>query len=232
MTAKTSSRVAVVVRRIAAVERDQAGVDPWRRPEHLAADGAGHPHLAVPGRLDRREPYAIVARLGREPLGDLELHHHQHPPHLRQPRQQREQHRDGHVVRQVGDDRGRAASCAEQARCRVVIASRCMTVELRPRVRRNRSRDGVGERPASRPSISTATTCRTAGSNASVSEPRPGPISSTTSSAPTLAVRTMRCTVPPSMTKFWPRVFVGVRPIDAASARTSAAPSSCAQENR
>jgi len=39
-------------------------------------------------------------------------------------------------------------------------------------------------------------------------------------------VRTMRCTVPPSMTKFWPNAFVGCTPIDAASLRMSLAPSS------
>src|SRR5690625_2356624 len=84
----------------------------------------------------------------------------------------------------------------------------------------------AGSSAARRESISTAVTARACGSRARVSEPSPGPTSSTTSSGPTSAVRTMRRTVPPSTTKFWPSVLVGRTPVRSANRRTSAGVSS------
>jgi hypothetical protein len=73
-------------------------------------------------------------------------------------------------------------------------------------------------------SISTAVTRSATSSSASVSEPRPGPTSTTTSSGRTSAVRTIRRTVFASITKFWPRCFVGRTFRTAASSRISAGP--------
>jgi len=60
----------------------------------------------------------------------------------------------------------------------------------------------------------------------------PAPTSSTTSSASTVEVRTMRRTVLASTTKFWPSFFVGRMPRRAASARTSAARAGAARRRR
>src|SRR5690625_2415138 len=83
----------------------------------------------------------------------------------------------------------------------------------------------AGSAAASTGSISIATTRAPVSSRARVSEPRPGPTSTTTSPASTPAVRTILRTVPGSTTKFWPRVLVGRMPSVPASARTSAGPS-------
>src|SRR5580698_7685605 len=84
-----------------------------------------------------------------------------------------------------------------------------------------------GSAPASTGSISTATTrAGPASSRARVSEPRPGPTSSTTSSGPTAASEAIFRTVPASMTKFWPRRLDGRTPSRPASALTSPGPSS------
>ncbi len=61
-------------------------------------------------------------------------------------------------------------------------------------------------------STSTTLRCATAGSSASVNDPSPGPTSTTVSSAPTPARRTILRTVFGSMTKFCPHVFVGRTP--------------------
>ncbi len=82
----------------------------------------------------------------------------------------------------------------------------------------------AGRAAARTSSISTAVTRSAASSRARVSEPRPGPTSTTTSSGRTSAVRTIRRTVLASMTKFWPRCLVGRTPRAAASSRTSAGP--------
>lgn len=83
----------------------------------------------------------------------------------------------------------------------------------------------VGRCAASRGSISTAVTWEATSSSARVSEPRPGPTSTTASSPVTSAARTIRRTVLPSMTKFCPRCLVGFTPSAAASSRMSEAPS-------
>src|SRR6478609_10298468 len=83
-----------------------------------------------------------------------------------------------------------------------------------------------GRAAASVGSTSTAVTWATSGSSARVSEPRPGPTSTTTSSGPRPASRTILRTVLASTTKFWPHCLVGRRPRRAASSRTRAAPRS------
>src|SRR5690606_13230831 len=88
-----------------------------------------------------------------------------------------------------------------------------------------RSATVCGSCRASTGSISTAITLRTRSSRARVSEPRPGPTSITTSPGSSSAVRTMRRTVPPSITKFWPSRFLGRRASLSARPRMSAGPS-------
>ena len=63
---------------------------------------------------------------------------------------------------------------------------------------------------------------RPASSRASVSEPSPGPTSSTTSSGPGAASAAIRRTVPCSITKFWPSRLDGRTPSRSASFLTSA----------
>src|SRR5690606_443148 len=84
----------------------------------------------------------------------------------------------------------------------------------------------AGSSPASTGSISTATTSQPISSRPRVSDPRPGPTSTPRSPASTPAWRTILRTVPPSCTKFCPRVFVGRTPRRSARARISAGPSS------
>ena len=61
-------------------------------------------------------------------------------------------------------------------------------------------------------STSMAVTDAPVSARAKVSEPRPAPISTTRSPAPTPARRAMRRTVLGSTTKFWPRARLGARP--------------------
>ncbi len=84
----------------------------------------------------------------------------------------------------------------------------------------------TGSCAASRLSISTATTDAPASSSPSVSDPSPGPISTTVSPSVTPAALTMRRTVFASMTKFWPSFFVGWMPSSSARSRISAGPRS------
>jgi len=86
---------------------DQAGVDVGRRPEHVASDGAGPAYVGVPGRLDRRHAVHLGAGGRGQPVGYLGLHHHQPVPQRGQQRHQVEEHRDGDVVGQVGNQGGR-----------------------------------------------------------------------------------------------------------------------------
>src|SRR6478736_1891750 len=83
----------------------------------------------------------------------------------------------------------------------------------------------AGTGTSGRSSVSTATTSAPASSRPSVSEPSPGPTSTTRSPATTSACRTILRTVPPSRTKFCPRVLVGRMPARPARARISAGPS-------
>ncbi len=71
-----------------------------------------------------------------------------------------------------------------------------------------------------------AITWRAAGSRPRVSEPNPGPTSSTTSSGSSAASDTMRRTVPASVTKFWPSRLDGRTSSCRARSRISPGPSS------
>src|SRR5690606_23081279 len=81
-----------------------------------------------------------------------------------------------------------------------------------------------GRAAARRGSISIAVTSAPVSSRASVSEPSPGPISSTWSPGPTPDARAMRRTVPASTTKFCPHFLVGIAPRLAARLRMSVGP--------
>ena len=104
-------------------------------------------------------------------------------------------------------------------------ASAARTVSRRARSGR-RVATVRGNASASTGSTSTAVTCAAASSRPKVSEPSPGPISSTTSSGSSRAVRTIRRIVFGSCRKFCPSALVGRMPSSATSARTSAGPSS------
>ena len=73
-----------------------------RRP-----DVAGPADLAVPGGLDRGHAVGRAAGRRGQPVGHLGLHQDQRPVQRGQQLQQVQQHRDGDVVGQVGDQRGR-----------------------------------------------------------------------------------------------------------------------------
>ena len=125
-TAKTSGRGAVVTRRLPPMQRDQAGVDVGRRPEHRAPDGAGAARLGVPRDLHRRHAVDLRARRGDEPVGDLGLHHHQPVGDRREAAQQVQQHRHRDVVGQVGHDRAGLGGGSVSSRS----ASACTTSRL------------------------------------------------------------------------------------------------------
>ena len=82
-----------------------------------------------------------------------------------------------------------------------------------------------GSSAAKRSSISIAITSFADSNIARVSEPKPGPISSATSSGPTSALLTILRQVFASTTKFCPSFLVGRTPIRSAISRISAAPS-------
>ena len=75
-TAKTAAR-STSARRLAAGERDQAGVHVGHRPEHRRRHPAGRAGVGVPGQLHRRDAVHLGAGTGGQPVGDLLLHHHQ-----------------------------------------------------------------------------------------------------------------------------------------------------------
>ena len=186
-------------RRGRAAQPEQRRVHPRPGPEHGAVDGAQHPHVA--GELhERRSASRRCATPGRrpQPVGDLALHHHR--PGRRPPAARR--------------------SCAGSA------ASRSSTAGWRP------SRVGAGSSPAevdphrvapdqldvallggdrlrarARASGRARSRARVADSGASrsVSAPSPPPTSSTTSSGPTSAARTIASSRFGSARKFWPR---------------------------
>ena len=129
--------------------------------------------------------------------------------------EQVQQHRHRDVVGQVGHHRGRGGAAARSTPHRV-SGDHVEPAGPRPASARRPSR------PARRPaaaSISTAITRSATSSRPRVSEPRPGPISSTTSSGPTPEAATIRRTVLASTTKFCPRCLVGRSSSRAASSR-------------
>ena len=86
---------------------------------------------------------------GREPGSNLELHHHEHPANGWQPREQRQQHRDGDVVRQVRDDRrriiGRLQVEGPQVEGQGVVMDDGESVDVSRQPRRDRLRQQPGE---------------------------------------------------------------------------------------
>ena len=177
-TAKTCSRVAVVAGGSRRVQATRPGVDVGRRPEDVAADRAGPAHVGVPGGLDRRDAVHLGAGCGRQPVGDLGLHHHQ--PVL----QRRAAAPAGAAAPaprrcRAGWRPGRSAAGRARRRCAARRRARPRTG--RPgRARTPRSWRAAAS--ASTSSTSIATTRPATSSRARVSEPRPGPTSSTTSS--------------------------------------------------
>ena len=159
--------------------RDQTGVDVRGGPEDGAADQAGAPHVGVPGRLDAGHAVDLRARAGGQPLGDLELHHDEDPLDA-----------SGSVAsscRSTGTATlyGRLATSAVGAGPggRRAAARRPPPPGGARRASGANSATVSGRAAASTGSISTAVTWWPRSSRASVSEPRPGPTSSTTSSS-------------------------------------------------
>ena len=220
-TAKTCSRVTVVVGRVAAGPGDQAGVDVGGRPEDVAADGAGAAYVGVPGGLDRRDAVHLGAGRGGQPVGDLGLHHHQ--PALAATAAGRAG-AAAPAPRRCRAGWRPARSAAARARRRRAARRRARPRSGRPgRARTPRSSRAAGRR-AWRRARSRRRGRRPRAGPASATR-GPGPTSITTSSAVMPDSRTMRRTVLASMTKFCPRCLVGRRSSSAASERTSAGPS-------
>ena len=206
-TAKTCSRVARGRRRLAAGPGDQAGVDVGRRPEDVAPDRAGPAYVGVPGGLDRRD----AVHLGAGPAASRSATSActiTSPCSQRgQQRQQVQQHRHRDVVGQVGDQRGRRRAGQRRS---TRSASAC-TTSKRSALARGVRRDRVGQQRGELLVDLDRDHPAATSSRARVSEPSPGPTSSTTSSAVMPDSRTIRRTVLASMTKFCPRCLVGRR---------------------
>ena len=134
--------------------------------------------------------------------------------------QQVQQDRHRRVVGQVGHEHGR------RRRAGSAPGPRRRSPRQPPGEAGARAATVRGSSAASAWSTSTAITLPAAASSGRVSEPKPGPTSSTTSSAPRPASAVIRRTVPASMTKFWPSRLAGLRPSRPTSCLTSAGPSS------
>ena len=152
-------------------ERDERGVDVRPRPEDLARDRMEAGALGRELDEHRHRAVRLRPRRGEEAVGDLALHHHAPALDGRQAVEALDDDRRRDVVRQVRDElRRRRLERAEVERERVAASASSV-------VRRCRARSGSSER-----SISTAWTCATRSARKRVRTPRPGPISSTTSS--------------------------------------------------
>ena len=219
-TANTSARVALVTggsRRCSATSPESTlgtGQNTLRPTEPARRTSR------VPARLHRRHAVGPRARRGREPVGDLGLHHHQHPLQRRQharagaaapgPRRCTAGWPRARSAAGPADRRGRSAARRRSRRC-----SRSARLGAR-------SADGPRQlRRRARASISTAMTAAATRQQrrASASRGRVPPRARRRRGRHP-AARTMRRTVFGSMTKFWPRFLVGRRPSSAASART------------
>ena len=106
-TANTSARLAVVAggsRRVMATS-----------PQSTLGAGQNTARPIAPARftsayhalLTDGTPYVRLPGRRGQPVGDLRLHHHQHPPQRLEALEHRQQHRHRDVVGQVGDQRGR-----------------------------------------------------------------------------------------------------------------------------
>ena len=89
------------------VDADQSRVHPRDGPEHRRRHHAVPAHLAVEPDLGARHAVVLAAGLGGQPLGHLGLHHHHDGADRREVGEQVQQRRNGDVVRQVRDQRGR-----------------------------------------------------------------------------------------------------------------------------
>ena len=202
--ARTSARTAGRRRRAGAVEDDEDRVDVGHRVKDGARDRAVHAHVA--GELGEHAGDAVGrrARRGGEALADLALDHG-HPARdaveLLDGAQDRAR-RD--AVGEVGDDlRRRGRQRAE------VEVERVGDVQRRVRVRAPARPRSAG---TSARSSSTTWTWAARAARCSLSTPSPPPISSTTSSLPRSAARSMTPRMFESMRKFWPRSRLGRTP--------------------
>ena len=127
------------------VDAHQARVDLRGGPEDILADGAGFGDRTVEPGL--HTGYAVDLRPGgrREPVGDLQLDHHEDAADRRELLQQVQQHRDRDVVGQVRDQGRRGGdTCLGQIRCG---EGECVMVDDRDVVGAGRGelRDGAGK---------------------------------------------------------------------------------------
>ena len=208
ITPKTAR--AVAGRRLPAVEREQPGVDVGHRPEHRPRHRPGPAGGGEPGQLGARHPVDPVPG----------------------PAASRSATSACTMTRPRRSWAARPAGAAPPAprRCRAGWRrSRSAPGPAgRPRAARSASavvhgepvgqrRGPLGDRARQPPGqhrvdLHGVHRARPRGSRASVSEPSPGPTSSTTSSASARRRATMRRTVLASCTKFWPSRLVGRSP--------------------
>ena len=181
---RTSRRTVVAGRRAPPPHPDDRRVDARARVEDGPVDPAHELDLA--GELGHHARRAVGLAPGprRQPLGDLQLHHHR--PALRPPAASRSCAAGAAwPPSRAGWRRSRPEPASSAARSRRIASPQCSStlpssVGERARARRRRR-------------SSSSTTCRreTAGASRSVSAPPPPPTSSTTSSAPTPESRTI-----------------------------------------
>ncbi len=134
-------------RRVAAGPGHEPRVHVGRRPEDVAANRPRTAYVGEPGRLHRRDAVDLGAGAGRQPVGDLGLHHHQSALERGQQGEQVEQHGHGDVVGEVGDQRGRRRRRAARSRA---WRRRAPPRSGRPGRARRRRRSRGAATPASR----------------------------------------------------------------------------------
>ena len=157
---------------------------------------------ALGGELDEHRDAAVRLRRRdrEEAVGDLALHHHRPELERGQPGEALGDDRRRDVVGQVRDELGRASDRARRGRAGA----------RRPSAGRRSGRSASSARcGASERSSSTAWTCPARSARRLVRTPRPGPISSTTSSAPSSARRSITPRMFSSARKCWPSCFFG-----------------------
>ena len=182
--------------------------------------------------LDRRDAVRARPRWGGEPLGHLGLHHHQNPAHRRQHVQQVQQHGHRDVVRQVRDQRGRRCAVPDTTSAACTCSASAATTVSRSTYAGARSATVAGSSAANLSSTSTATTADAAGSRPERQRPEPrshlehdvaGPDGGRADD-PAHGVRVDDEVLPALLGR-------ATGPARAASARTSAGPSSATSED-
>ena len=220
-TAKVAA--AVARRRRPADQGDQPRVDVRLRPEDPPADRAGPADLAVPGGLHRGDAVGAAARAARPAARP--------PPPAPGPARgpasgssssRCQQHRDGDVVRQVGDQRGRRRPGQLGDAQRVGLDDREPVGQVRGAGGHGRAAAGrpAADRSRRRPRARPPAAARGSASRG------PGRPRGRRRRAAGPAVRTIRRIVLASCRKFCPSVFVGRRSSCWASSRIAAGPSS------